>query len=75
MFKNQFGLKFKENKTIHVQIGRYEYDFYLESFDCFIEYHPCTYGKESFDEYLKKRVANLKHNNYLNSTVNLITTW
>jgi hypothetical protein len=61
--QNQFNYIPKENKTLHVRIGRCEYDYLLEKFKLYIEYHPWDL-KFTEEEYYNRRRENLNKNGY-----------
>jgi hypothetical protein len=61
--QNQFNYIPKENKTLHVRIGRCEYDYLLEKFKLYIEYHPWDL-KFTEKEYYNRRRENLNENGY-----------
>ncbi len=58
-------LKIIYRKTIHVRIGFKEYDFLVNKYKTFIEYHPHDFNL-SKEEYYNNRRLNLNNNGYKN---------
>ena len=59
----QFKYNPSNRQTLHIFISRCEYDYLLESFKLFIEFHPWDL-KYTKQEYYKKRRKNLDDNGY-----------
>jgi hypothetical protein len=67
----QFGIKLKEGKNCHIQIGSREYDFFV--YETFLEYHPILpFYKESKEDYIINRRNNLNEQGYKNNPLLII---
>lgn len=64
-FQKQFNYIPKEGKTLHIRIGRFEYDYLLKKLKLFIEYHAWD-RKYTFKEYYDRRRKVLNQNGYKN---------
>ena len=66
----QYNYKPIENKTLHIRIGKYEYDYKLN--DIFIEYHV-WFQNETEKEYFRRRRKILDKNGYKKYKLIVIT--
>ena len=61
----QYNYKPIEGKTLHIRIGKCEYDFLLEKLKLFIEYHEFwDNSSETVEQYYNRRRENLNENGY-----------
>jgi len=61
--QKQFNYNPKENRTLHIRIGKYEYDYLLKDLMLFIEFHP-WFNKITEKQYYNKRRKNLNKNGF-----------